>query len=360
MILFNDFQGQYRAIQTEIQGAVNRVLESGWYILGRELEAFEAAFAAYNGSRYCVGVASGTEAIELALIAAGTRPDDEVITTSMTAYPTICAILSAGARPVVVDIDSVSGLMDPEKIEAKISARTRAIVPVHLYGQSCDMARLKALAETHSIKLIEDCAQSAGAAFGEKKTGTIGDAGCFSFYPTKNLGAYGDAGAIITDDEQIFEQLKYLRNYGQTKRYYHDQFGINSRLDEIQAAILLVKLQYLDEWNAARQKIAAFYKKRLGADFFLEEKDYGTPVYHLLAACHTRRDALMARLNEKGIQTLIHYPVPVHQQKAYTVQKDESLPAVEKFAAQIFSLPIYPGLPEKNIDFICDAIREFN
>jgi dTDP-4-amino-4,6-dideoxygalactose transaminase len=359
MILFNDFNWETRILKDEINGAIQKVLDSGYFILGKELEAFENNFAGYTGCRYCVGVASGTEAIALALMAHGVGAGDEVITTNLTAYPTITGIRQSGAKPVVVDIDSSNGLIDHHKIREKITKQTKAIVPVHLYGQSCDLDEIKDIALKSGLLVIEDCAQSAGATYKNKKCGSLADCGAFSFYPTKTLGGYGDGGAVTTNNEEIYTKLIALRNYGQTKRYYHDLEGINSRLDELQASILNVKLKYLDQWNEIRQEIAANYRDHLSTVECLREENYGKPVNHLFVVKSEHRDKLMEFLREKGIQTLIHYPVPVNRQKAFAGQKDEVFENSDKLAAAVVSLPIYPGLNKMDLSQIIKTINEF-
>ncbi|HAH22369.1 MAG TPA: erythromycin biosynthesis sensory transduction protein eryC1 [Prolixibacteraceae bacterium] len=359
MILFNDFKLESPLLKQEVQLAIQKVIDSGWFILGKELEAFESDFARYIGTRYCVGVASGTEAIALALMAQNIGQGDEVITTNLTAFPTISGILHSGAQPVVVDIFDSNGLIDYTQIEQKITHRTEAIVPVHLYGQSCNMAEIKTIADKHNLRIIEDCAQASGATFHDRKCGSIGHCGAFSFYPTKNLGAYGDGGAITTNDDEVYKKLLALRNYGQTKRYHHESKGINSRLDEIQAAILNVKLKYLDGFNQQRQEIAMTYRKHLQSVKCLSQESYGTPCNHLFVVKSAHRDQLMEHLQNNGIQTLIHYPIPVNRQKAFGWQKDEVLENSELFADSILSLPIYPGLPKQHIDQIIQTVNDF-
>jgi dTDP-4-amino-4,6-dideoxygalactose transaminase len=366
MIRFDNFKAQYVSLKEELDAAVHRVLDSGWFILGKELEAFEEEFSAYLGSRYCAGTASGTDAIALALMAVGVGPGDEVITTDMTAFPTIVGIMQSGALPVPADISPEDGLVSAASLEKKITPRTKAIVPVHLYGQSCDMAPIVKLAGKHGLKIVEDCAQSVGATYGDKKTGAMGEAAAFSFYPTKNLGAYGDAGAVTTNDPAIYQRLLQLRNYGQSKRYYHDSFGFNSRLDEMQAAILRVKLKLLDQWNKKRYEHAAYYRDRLKRVSYLRENGYGTPVYHLFVVKSGDRDGLLTHLQENGIRTLIHYPVPVHQQKGFPRNnKDNKKIApgeyanTERFAGEILSIPIYPELSEESRERIAEAVESF-
>ncbi|HLP48621.1 MAG TPA: DegT/DnrJ/EryC1/StrS family aminotransferase [Candidatus Kapabacteria bacterium] len=359
IIRFDNFKAQYAHIREEIDTAVHRVLESGWFILGKELETFEKEFAQYIGCNYCVGVGNGTDAISLALMALGIGRGDEVITSNMTAFPTISGIMKANATPVVTDIRFEDGLMDVSKIEAKITRNTKAILPVHLYGQSCDMDPINDLARQYGLQVVEDCAQSVGAVYKSNKTGTIGEVGAFSFYPTKNLGAYGDAGAVTTNDETVYKKLLGLRNYGQRVRYYHDDFGFNSRLDEIQAAILKVKLKYLDTWNEKRRHLAASYREKLSSVSCLQENVYGLPVYHLFVIKTKNRDKLMAYLQSRDIQTLIHYPVPMNKQKGFGMQTDELFPAAARFAAEILSIPIYPELAEENLTRTADEINTF-
>lgn len=367
MIRFDNFHVQYSHIKEEIDRAVHRVLDSGWFILGKELETFEKEFASYIGCKHSVGVASGTDAITLSLMALGIGKGHEVITSDMTAFPTIAAIINSGASPVVTDIFMEDGLMDPTKIEKHITPQTKAIIPVHLYGQSCDMDPICEIARKHGIPIIEDCAQSVGAYYKNKRTGTIGQVNAFSFYPTKNLGAYGDGGAITTDSDEIYQKLLQLRNYGQSVRYYHDQFGINSRLDEIQAAILSVKLKYLDEWNLLRHQHAKYYREKLHSSNVksLNENSYGTPVYHLYIVKTPERNRLMDHLKTNGIQSLIHYPVPLHKQKAFPTSHDGTTPddsALENtiaFADQILSIPIYPELNREDQEKIIQTIHSF-
>ncbi len=359
MILFNDFSKEPKIIKQEIQRAIKKVVGSGWFILGKELEAFEWGFAQYIGTRYCIGVASGTEAIALSLMAHNIGSGDEVITTNITAYPTISGILQSGAKPVVVDIFSENGLIDYRKIQEKITQNTKAIVPVHLYGQSCKLDEIILIAAENKLIVIEDCAQSTGATFNNLKCGAIGACGAFSFYPTKNLGAYGDGGAITTNEETVYHKLLSLRNYGQTKRYHHESIGINSRLDEIQAAILNVKLQYLEHGNQERHEIALTYRKHLQTVECLTEENYGTHVNHLFVVKSQHRDKLAEHLKNKGIQTYIHYPIPVNRQKAFEWQKAEKMENSDKFAESILSLPIYPGLSKQNINQIIQNVNDF-
>ena len=362
-IKFGDLQREYFEIQLEVDAAVGRVLHSGWFILGRELERFELAFAAYLGVKHCVGCASGTEAIALALMAAGIGPGDEVITVAHTAVPTISAISMTGAWPVFVDIRADTCLMDVALVEAAITPRTAAILPVHLYGQCVDMDPLLDLARRHGIPVIEDCAQAGGATYRGRKAGSMGLMAAFSFYPSKNLGCYGDGGAVTTDDSALAEKLRMLRNYGQRQRYYHEIVGINSRLDEMQAAILAAKLPHLDAWNRRRREIAAQYTAGL-AGLPVQtpvEAPGGEHVYHLYVIQAAGRDRLQAHLAESGVQTLIHYPVPAHLQPAYAGlgHARGALPVTERVADVILSLPMYPQLTDAEVAAVVAAIRRF-
>lgn len=361
MIRFDNFKVQYAALKEEIDEAVRKVLESGWFIMGKELEAFEKELAAYIGCKYCVGVASGTDAIALSLMVLNVGSGDEVITTDMTAFPTIAGIMQTNAVPVVADISYDDGLINAAEIEKRITPHTKAIVPVHLYGQSCDMDSICEIAQKYNLEVVEDCAQSVGASYKNKKTGCFGHVNAFSFYPTKNLGAYGDGGAITTDDVTIYQKLLQLRNYGQRVRYYHDTFGINSRLDEMQAAILRVKLKYLENWNNQRRQHAHYYQNHLNSVNCLKENSYGVPVYHLFVIKTSGRDRMVEYLKAHGIQCLIHYPVPIHQQKAFPGKTNtgERYPNTERFANEIVSIPIYPELSEEDREKIVKVINEF-
>jgi dTDP-4-amino-4,6-dideoxygalactose transaminase len=358
MIDFNNLKPLHAQLADELNVAVQRVLSSGWYILGPEVEAFEAAFAAYHGVAHAVGVANGTDAIELALRAGGIGPGDEVITVSHTAVATVCAIERAGATPVLVDIDPATYTMNPAAAEAAITRRTRALLPVHLYGQAADMAALGDVAERHHLLLIEDCAQAHGARDGGRLAGTFGQLAAFSFYPTKNLGALGDAGAVITSDVQLAGRLRRLRTYGQVSRYEHAERGINSRLDEMQAAILRVKLAHLDEHNAVRRELANCYGMCLKRVTLPVERTGAFHVYHLYVIRHSQRDALHEALKTHGVGTLIHYPTPVHCQPAYADlgYRPGSLPITERIAGEILSLPMYVGLRLADIDTVAQAV----
>lgn len=359
---FGDMKLHYQTYKAQIDTAVHRVLESGHYILGSELEKFEADFEKWLGSGYAAGCASGTEAIYLALAAAGVTTGDEVIVVAHTAVPTISAISMTGATPVFVDIDPNTCLMDVDLVEVKITPKTKAIVPVHLYGQMVDMDPLLKIAQKHNIMLLEDCAQSTGATYKGAVAGTMGDYGAFSFYPSKNLGAFGDGGGISTNKRENFDKLVMLRNYGQSKRYYHDIVGINSRLDEMQAAILGAQLPFVHEWNDRRREIAKRYNEGLKGIVQTPVEEEGRKhVYHLYVIQSDHRDELQEYLLEKGVGTLIHYPNPAHLQKAYGFlgYKPGALPQTEKVVKRILSLPMHPGLTDEQVDVVIDAIGTF-
>lgn len=360
---FGDMKLRYQAIRAEIDEAVQRVLSSGYFILGPELEKFEKAFAEFLGVNYVVGCASGTEAIYLALAAAGVGSDDEVIVVAHTAVPTISAISMTGAEPVFVDIDPVSYVMDVSKVEAKITAKTKAIVPVHLYGQMVDMEPLLKLGKVRGIPIIEDVAQATGAVYKLKQAGSMGAFGAFSFYPSKNLGAFGDGGAVSTNSKEGYEKLLKLRNYGQSKRYYHDEVGINSRLDEVQSAILAAQLPYLVEWNKRRREIAARYSSGL-KDLVIvpQESANSAHVYHLYVIQTNDRDGLQKYLAEKGVGSLIHYPVPAHLQKAYAYRayKQGDLPVTERVVKRILSLPMFPELTDEQVGQVIKEVRNYH
>jgi dTDP-4-amino-4,6-dideoxygalactose transaminase len=357
-----DLKAQHEEIKEEINEAVQRVLNSGWFVLGKECEAFEQEFAEYNGSKHAIGVGSGTEALHLALLALNVGKGDEVITVPNTAIPTISAISLTGATPVFVDIDPESYTMDPRNLEERITARTKAIIPIHLFGQAADMDSILEIASKHHIPVIEDCAQAHGATYRGKKTGNFGVMGCFSFYPSKNLGAYGDAGLITTSDEKLKEKLLMLRNYGQKGRYIHAEKGTNSRLDEIQATILRVKLKHLDRWNERRRELANIYTRELRNVVTPKEMDYANHVYHLYVIRTPNRDQLMHYLKEHGVGTQIHYPIPAHMQEAYQDLeiKEGTLPISESHSKQIVSLPLYPELKDEMVLTITKLINEFS
>ena len=355
---FNDLRPAHHLFADELQAAAKRVLESGWYVLGPELEAFEAELAAYHDVPHAVGVASGTDAIELALRALGIGPGDEVITVAYTAVATVCAIERAGALPVLVDVDETTFTMDPRAAAAAVGPRTRAIVPVHLYGHPADVDSLGALATRHGLALVEDCAQAHGARWRGRRVGTFGELGAFSFYPTKNLGACGDAGAVITADPQLATRLRELRNYGQRERHLHVGPGHNSRLDELQAALLRVKLSRLDALNGERRRLAAEYSRRLATVRTPAAHPEAEHVYHLYVVRHARRDGLRQHLARAGVETAVHYPRAVHQQPALSrlAAAGRDLAVTERLVTEILSLPLFVGLTEEQLATVVEAV----
>lgn len=362
VIEFFDFKREIAAIGGEIRSAVERVLVSGRYILGEELTAFEGDFARLCGCLHGIGTANGTDALFLTLKACGIGPGDEVITVANTFAATALAIAYTGATPVFVDIGASSHLIDPGRIEAALTVRTRAILPVHLYGQCADMDRIMAIAESRGVVVIEDACQAHGALYKGRKAGSLGHAAAFSFYPTKNLGAYGDAGMVVTRDEALHARVRMLRNYGQTDRYHHEIQGYNSRLDELQAAVLRTKLSHLEQWNTRRQALAERYAAGLkDIDLLPVRLDEGsTHVRHLYVIAVEDRDALQAHLASQGIGTLIHYPVPLHRQKAFTdARVAGGMEHTERRAAQILSLPLHPWLTDEEADTVIACIRSF-
>jgi len=347
----------------EIDAAIARVMESGRYILGQEVAAFEQEFAAYIGARYGIGVGSGTEALHIALKACGIQPGDEVITVSHTAVATVAAIQLCGARPVLVDIDPQTLVIDANRIERAITSRTKVILPVHLYGNVADMQTIRSIAERHGLRIVEDCAQSHGATYNGKKSGAWGSVAAFSFYPTKNLGAFGDAGMVVTNDPEFSDRIRLLREYGWRRRYVSEIPGLNSRLDELQAAILRVKLKHLEQWNEERRKKAEIYTERLAPlGIICPSEGLGVKhVYHLYVIRTKERDALQGFLKKKGIQTLIHYPVPIHLQEAYKDlgYRQGDLPVTEQYSLEILSLPLFPGIRESEMEEVIQSIRSF-
>jgi len=357
-------KASYLAHKLTIENAISRVLESGWYILGREVASFEKEFADYLGIPHAVGVASGTDALHLALRACGVGPGDSVITVSHTAVATAAAIDLCGAAPVFVDIDPFSFTMDPKDLDDTIrgskGSRLKAVVPVHLYGHPADMSAIMEIANRHNLRVVEDCAQSHGATFRRKKTGLWGHMGAFSFYPTKNLGALGDGGMVVTGDPELGEKARLLREYGWEERHISKFPGLNSRLDEIQAAILRAKLPYLDKENDSRRKIAGAYSSLLAAGGLILPKvnPEATHVYHQYVIRTKSRESLRTYLRERGIGTLIHYPVPVHRQPAYAnrLSGNRPLPRTEEAAGQILSLPMYPELTADQVQTVAREI----
>ena len=354
MIPLVDLKRQYESIKEEINGAIIRVLERGNFILGEEVSKFEEEFSSYCNVKYGIGVASGTDALTLAIRALGIGRGDEVITVPNTFIATVDAIVRNGAKPVFVDIDEESYNIDVNKIEEKITKNTRAVIPVHMYGQPADMDPILDIAEANNMYVIEDASQAHGAEYKGKKVGSLGDIAAFSFYPSKNLGAVGDAGIIVTNNEELADKIRVLRNYGQRKKYYHDFIGYNSRLDEIQAAVLRVKLKYLDVWNEKRRELAKIYNEQFSDVREIKppiEMDYAKHVYHLYVIRCKNRDELRQYLKSKGISTGIHYPIPIHLQEAYKYlgYRSGDFPITEKYADEILSLPMFPELTKEEI-----------
>jgi dTDP-4-amino-4,6-dideoxygalactose transaminase len=355
---FLDLQAQYKSIKNEVDPAIQSVIESSAFASGPAVTAFEEKFATYCHSKHCAGVGSGTAAITLALRACNIGPGDEVITVANTFFATVEAISLVGATVVLVDCNEDDALINVDRIEGAITSNTKAIVPVHLYGQVADMNAIMTIAEAHSLIVIEDAAQAHGAMRAGKRAGSVGDIGCFSFYPGKNLGAYGEAGAVTTNDAETHKRICMLRDHGMARKYHHDVIGYNERMDGIQGAVLGVKLKYLESWNEQRRKHAALYKEKLsGVKLFTTHKDC-KHVYHLFVIRSKERDALQKKLQEKRIATGIHYPIPNHLQKAYAGNKwkQGDFPVAEKLAGEVVSLPMYAELTEEQISEVCAAI----
>lgn len=354
-----DLKTQYENIRDEIEKGLHEVLESSYFIMGPNVSSLEEEVAAYCGVKHAVGVASGTDALHLALRGAGIGEGDEVITTPFTFIATAEAISYVGAQPVFVDIDPCTFNIDTSLIEKAITGRTKAIMPVHLFGQPADLNPIVALCKKHGLKLIEDCAQSFGADYEGKKTGTFGEFGSFSFFPSKNLGCYGDGGMIITNDDMAAEEVKVYRNHGSRQRYHHSVIGYNSRLDEMQAVILRVKLKYIEEYNRRRRENAARYTERLKDAGVIPpfEDGKGVHVYHQYTILSEERDAIQKALSDAGIASAIYYPIPLHQQEVYKeIYSSTSCPVSETTAARVLSLPMYPELGEEQIDRVCSII----
>lgn len=358
-----DLLAQYASIQPQIDEAIRRVVSSAGFIMGPDVAAFEEEFALWCAVPHCVGVGSGTAALELTLRAFGVGPGDEVITVAHTFIATAEAISAVGARPVFVDIDPLTYNMAPDAFEAAITVRTRAVMPVHLYGQPADMARICAIAAQHDIRVIEDAAQAHGATWQGIPVGSWGDAACFSFYPGKNLGAYGDAGAVITRSAEIAAQVKSLRNHGRRSKYVHDQVGFGHRIDTLQAAILRAKLPFLSQWTEARRRLAARYGELLANSGVIlpHVAQEASPVWHLYVIRTPERDALLAELERQGIGAGVHYPVPLHLQPAYADlgYGKGALPVTEEVAATCLSLPLYPEMSDAQQDRVVETVRQF-
>jgi dTDP-3-amino-3,4,6-trideoxy-alpha-D-glucose transaminase len=361
-----DLKAQYRAIQSDIDGAIRRVLESTGFIMGPEVANFEKAFAEFCGAAHCVGVASGTAALELALRALGVGPGDEVITVAHTFIATAEAISAVGARPVFVDVEPDSYNLDPQWLADAITEKTKAIVPVHIYGRPANMTAINGIAAAHGIPVLEDAAQAHGATWGDGRAGTLGDAACFSFFPGKNLGAYGDAGAVVTNRQDVADQVRLLRNHGRKSKYVHEQRGYGERLDALQAAILSAKLPYLEQWTEARRRLARRYSEKLAAfELVLPEAANGAnPAWHLYVVrvpSQEERDALVEYLVSQGIEAGVHYPVPLHLQPAYADlgYRRGDFPVTERVAETCVSLPIYPEMTDEQQDVVVAAIGVF-
>ncbi len=360
---FVDLKAEYKVIAREVGERMGRVMENADFILGEDVHLFEQEFASYCGARFGVGLDNGTSALELALRAYGIGEGDEVITVANTFIATASAVAFTGARPVLVDIDAQTYNIDVRAIERAITARTKAIIPVHLYGQTADMDPILDLAQAKKLVVIEDACQAHGALYKGGRAGSIGDVGCFSFYPAKNLGCYGDGGLLVTNNEEIADKVRMLRNYGQKEKYYHQFIAYNRRLDTLQAAVLRAKLPRLDEWNESRHKAARIYGQLLAHTDVTApmEASYGRHVYHVYVVRGRNRDGLRAYLQSRGISTGIHYPVPIHMQEAYRYlgHRAGDFPVTEQYASQILSLPMHPFLSEEQIEYVAHTIADY-
>jgi dTDP-4-amino-4,6-dideoxygalactose transaminase len=359
-VTFLDLKAPYRELREELDDAYHRVMNSGWFILGREVDAFEEEFAGYCQARYCVGVGNGLESLHLILRAMDIGRGDEVIVPANTYIATWLAVSYAGALPVPVEPDLRTYNLDPSRIEAAITARTRAILPVHLYGQPADMDMINDIAHRHGLRVIEDAAQAHGARYKGRRAGSLGDAAGFSFYPGKNLGAIGDGGAVVTNDKAMANRVRLLRNYGSRVKYYNEIRGYNSRLDELQAALLRVKLKYLDAWNERRRRLAGDYSNELGGNGLILPyvPEWADPVWHLYVIRTANRAELTERLDRNGIGWLIHYPVPPHLQNAYSDldYPTGSFPVAEKMAREVLSLPMGPHMTDDDASYVISAL----
>jgi len=361
---FLDLKPQYRQIEAELTPKLQEIMAAGAFIGGPEVEAFEAEFAAFCESPHCVGLNSGTDALRFALMAAGVGPGDEVVTVSHTFIATTEAISQTGAVPVFVDIDPRTCTLDPDRLEAAVTPKTKAVIPVHLYGQPADMDPILDIARRRNLLVVEDACQAHGARYKERKAGSMGDVGCFSFYPGKNLGAFGDAGAVVTADERLAQRMRMLRDHGQSRKYFHDIEGYNGRLDAIQAAVLRLKLRRLEDWNQARRENAAHYT-RLLKDVpgvrVVGEAGHSRSVYHLYVILVEGRDGLQKHLAQKDIGTGLHYPLPLHLQQAYAHRgfKNGDFPVTERTAETLLSLPMFAELTRAQIEYVVDCIREY-
>lgn len=363
IIPFFESKRQYKELREELNESINKVLSSGWYVLGKENQNFEKNFASFIGTKLAVGVNSGTDALKIALKAVGVGPGDEVITVSNTAVPTVSAIRETGAKPVFVDVDKYFTL-DAEMLKEKITQRTKVIVPVHLYGGVCNMEAIMKIARKYRLKVVEDCAQAVGAKYNNKKVGTFGDISCFSFYPTKNLGALGDGGIILTSNKKLADKCRALRMYGMENSYHSKVEGYNSRLDEMQASILSTKLPHLNTWNKRRQEIARMYIKGIkNPHISLPEIRPGSEhVFHLFVIRTSYREKLINHLSKWGISSKVHYPYPIHLQEGYSFLKNQSrsLKVTERIADEILSLPIFPELKDSEIKYVIRVLNKFS
>lgn len=359
-IPLNDLSRQHESLKGEILATVKTLLSNSHFILGPELEMFESNFAWYIGAKHAVGVASGTAALHLALLACGVEPGDDVITTTHTFGATAEAIIFCGAKPVLVDIEDDTYNIDPSKIGERITKKTKAIVPVHLYGHPCNMAEIKKLCKTYKLKLIEDCAQAHGAEYKGKRVGSLSDAGCFSFFPAKNLGALGDAGMVTTNSARLAQKVRRLRNHGRSSKYIHAFLGFGERLDNLQAAILSLKLKRLSQYNRKRRKWARLYTKLLGNTNYIVAREmlWAKHVYYVYTLRHPKRYQIMQRLKDEGISTSIYYPVPLHLQPSFKAlgYKKGDFPVTEKIAKEIFSIPMFPELKKSEVKRIVNAL----
>lgn len=363
-IPYLDLQAQYQSIKGEIDTAITKVLDSSSYVLGPSVKEFEDNYADYCGAQHCAGVNNGTNALLLALKALDVGPGDEVITVANTFIATVAAIYHTGAKPVLVDVDPISRNMDVNLLSMALSNKTKAIIPVHLYGRIADMGPILDLAKKYNIHVLEDAAQAQGAIYRGKRSGSMGEMAAFSFYPGKNLGAYGEAGAITTNNPKLDKTVRMLRDHGSEKKYHHDLPGYNARMDGIQGAVLNVKLRYLDQWNKARNEVAGWYDEALkGLPIVLPSKSNKDEkqVYHVYVIETDQRDKLQKYLQENEIPTIIHYPIPVHFQDAFDNLHYEKgdFPVTEKLAVEILSLPIFPELTQAQVGFVCEKIRDF-
>lgn len=365
MILMNDFKAEPQALKDELIAATRRVIDSGWYVLGPECEAFERRWAQTCGVPHCVGVGNGMDAIELALRGLDIGPGDEVVTTPMTAFATVLAILRAGATPVLADVDPSSALLSLDSVRRCLTPATKAIVLVHLYGQVRDMDAWQSLCADRGIALIEDCAQAHLARWKDRPAGSFGRAGAWSFYPTKNLGALGDGGALVTSDETLARRVARLRNYGQSERYFHPEIGMNSRLDELQAALLGVRLEWLGRFTQARRRIAEAYSEGIrnaGIELLAPPQSAEAHVHHLFVVRSRSRDALQAHLRQSGIQSLVHYPIPVHwQESCRDIRRDPAgLSCAEDHGKTCLSLPCHPQMSDSDVSRVIEAVNAFS